>query len=104
MTCDFDDKFLCGYTIDGWELGYDNKLAASIVIDGLVHTQSHAPQFDHTLGRYPGKPIRSMATSLYRNDVITLPRRRKGVLCFLSITQTCRTVRCREQKYSSIIC
>lgn len=63
VTCNFDDKFLCGYTWDGWEVGYDNKLAVSIVIDGQTHTQSHAPQFDHTLGRYPGRlhhfPVRA---------------------------------------------
>lgn len=54
VTCDFEDKYLCGYEFKGWKLGYDNKLAARIEIDGQLHTQSNAPQFDHTRGRFPG--------------------------------------------------
>ncbi|KAL4217908.1 Enteropeptidase [Mactra antiquata] len=55
VSCDFEDKFLCGYNYTGWNLGYDNKQAASVQFDGQWHTQSNAPQYDHTLGRYPGK-------------------------------------------------
>ncbi|XP_045181242.2 uncharacterized protein LOC123540352 isoform X3 [Mercenaria mercenaria] len=54
VTCDFEDKFLCGYEFTGWKLGYDNKFAASIEIDGQTYTQSNAPQYDHTIGRFPG--------------------------------------------------
>ncbi|XP_060565192.1 uncharacterized protein LOC132724366 isoform X3 [Ruditapes philippinarum] len=54
VSCDFEDKFLCGYDYTGWKLGYDNKFAASIELDGQTYTQSNAPQYDHTVGRFPG--------------------------------------------------
>ncbi|XP_052762576.1 uncharacterized protein LOC128205159 isoform X5 [Mya arenaria] len=55
VQCNFDDKFLCGYEYKGWAVGSDNKRSSSTEIDGMLHTISHAPQFDNTLGRYPGQ-------------------------------------------------
>ncbi|KAL3889855.1 hypothetical protein ACJMK2_002182 [Sinanodonta woodiana] len=50
VSCNFDDKFLCGYEIKGWELGFDNKMAVRL----YDSDQFQQPQFDHTVGRYPG--------------------------------------------------
>ncbi|XP_052249271.1 uncharacterized protein LOC127857034 [Dreissena polymorpha] len=54
VTCDFDDKFLCGYQYKGWDVGFDNRRSSSTEIEGQLHTQSNVPQFDNTFGRYPG--------------------------------------------------
>ncbi|XP_052224327.1 uncharacterized protein LOC127839977 [Dreissena polymorpha] len=54
VACDFEDKFLCGYQYKGWALGQDNKLSIKAGLGPQAYTQSSVPQYDHTLGRYPG--------------------------------------------------
>jgi len=46
---------LCGYNYKGWTIGQRNTLSTRIEIGGQLHTRSNAPQYDHTLGSYPGK-------------------------------------------------
>ncbi|WAR17095.1 CORIN-like protein [Mya arenaria] len=54
VTCDFEDDYLCGYDYTGWSRAQDNKLSTLTSTAGQLHTQSAAPQFDHTIGRPPG--------------------------------------------------
>lgn len=54
LACDFEDKFLCGYEFSGWLLGQFNTLSTRDHIEGQFYTKSNAPQYDNTIGKYPG--------------------------------------------------
>ncbi|KAK3586927.1 hypothetical protein CHS0354_008524 [Potamilus streckersoni] len=54
VNCNFDDKYLCGYEIKGWSLGFDNKQATRLYGSDQFMQPPQTPQFDHTVGRYPG--------------------------------------------------